>query len=118
VRSRRNGTRSYGKEKHKMGKYANHDEFGVNAPINYREDTTSESYLNGMTVIAPPGMKPKQVRGRKFEEKTNFRASARWHRNFDMAMFGGSDIGAPDYDHQQMSLEGKINGIKRIPGRS
>ena len=100
-----------------MGKYSNHDEFGVNAPINYREDTTSESYLNGMTAIAPPGMKPKQVRGRKFEEKTDFKASARWHRNFDMAMFGGSDIGAPDYDHQQMNLEGKINGIKRIPGR-
>ena len=100
-----------------MGKYANHDEFGVNAPINYREDTTSESYLNGMTTIAPPGMKPKQVRGRKFEEKTDFKASARWHRNFDIAMFGGSDIGTADYDNQQMSLEGKINGIKRIPGR-
>ena len=51
-----------------MGKYANHEEFGVNAPINYREDTTSESFLNGMTAITPPGMKPKKVRGRKFEE--------------------------------------------------
>jgi len=100
-----------------MGKYANHNEFGVNAPINYREDTTSESYLNGMTAIAPPGMKPKQGRGRKFEEKTDFKTSARWHRNFDMAMFGGSDIGALDYDNQQLSLENKLNGIKRIPGR-
>ena len=53
-----------------MGKYANHDEFGVNAPINYREDTTSESYLKGMAVIAPPGMRPKSERGQKFEKKT------------------------------------------------
>ena len=106
-----------GKEENRMGKYANHEEFGVNAPINYREDTTSESFLNGMTAIAPPGMKPKQSRSHKFEEKTDFKASARWHRNFDIAMFGGSDIGAPDYDIQQLSLEGKLNGIKRIPGR-
>ena len=100
-----------------MGKYANHDEFGVNAPINYREDTTSESYLNGMTAIAPPGMKPKQVRGRKFEEKTDFKTSARWHRNFDLAMFGGSDIESKDFESGQMSLEGKMNGVKRIPRR-
>ena len=100
-----------------MGKYANHEEFGVNAPINYREDTTSESFLNGMSAIAPPGMRPKQSRGRKFEEKTDFKASALWHRNFDVAMFGGSEIGAPDYDVQQLGLEGKLNGINRIPGR-
>jgi hypothetical protein len=100
-----------------MGKYANHEEFGVNAPINYREDSTSESFLNGMSAIAPPGMKPKLSRGRKFEDKTDFKASARWHRNFDMAMFGGSDIGTPDFEARQMSLEGKINGVKRIPGR-
>jgi len=99
-----------------MGKYANHEEFGVNAPINYREDTTSDSYLNGMMAIAPSGMKPKLVRGRKFEEKTDFKASARWHRNFDIAMFGGSDIGE-NSESGQMSLEGKLNGIKRMPGR-
>jgi len=99
-----------------MGKYANHEEFGVNAPINYREDTTSESYLEGMSVIAPPGMRPKIARGRKFEDKTDFKASARWHRNFDVAMFGGSDINA-DSESGQMSLEGKLNGIKRVPGR-
>ena len=52
-----------------MGKYANHEEFGVNAPINYREDTTSESYLKGMAVIAPPGMRPKEMRGHKFEKR-------------------------------------------------
>ena len=97
-----------------MGKYASHEEFGVNAPINYREDTTSDSYLEGMSVIAPQGMKPKAVRGRKFEEKTDFKASARWHRNFDMAMFGGSDIGS-DSESGQLNLEGKLNGIKRIP---
>jgi len=98
-----------------MGKYANHEEFGGNAPINYREDTTSESFLNGMTAIAPPGMMPKLVRGRKFEEKTDFKASARWHRNFDLAMFGGSDVDAPGSDAKQLNLEGKINGIERIP---
>ena len=99
-----------------MGKYSNHEEFGVNAPINYREDTTSQSYLEGMSVIAPPGMRPKIARGRKFEDKTDFKASARWHRNFDVAMFGGSDIEA-DSGSGQMSLEGKLNGIKRVPGR-
>jgi hypothetical protein len=100
-----------------MGKYANHEEFGVNAPINYREDTTSESFLNGMSAIAPPGMKPRASRGEKFEERTDFKASARWHKNFDLAMFGGSDIGTEDFETRQMSLEGKINGVKRIPGR-
>ena len=100
-----------------MGKYANHEEFGINAPINYREDTTSESFLKGMCTIAPPGMKPKETRGRKFEEKTDFKASARWHRNFDVAMFGGSDIGTADFESRQLSLEGKLDGIKRIPGR-
>ena len=100
-----------------MGKYANHEEFGVNAPINYREDTTSESFLNGMTVIAPPGMKPKHIRGRKYEEKTDFKASARWHRNFDVAMFGGSDVDTPGSETKQMDLEGKLNGVKRVPGR-
>jgi len=99
-----------------MGKYANHEEFGVNAPINYREDTTSQSFLEGMTIIAPSGMRPKVARGRKFEEKTDFKASARWHRNFDIAMFGGSDIGE-NSESGQMSLEGKLNGIKRVPGR-
>jgi len=61
-------------------------------------------------------MKPRVGRGRKFEEKTDFRASARWHRNFDIAMFGGSDIGE-NSESGQMSLEGKLNGIKRMPGR-
>ena len=100
-----------------MGKYANHEEFGVNAPINYREDTTSESFLKGMSVIAPSGMKPKQSRCRKFEEKTDFKASVRWHYNYDIAMFGGSDIAMPGSESKQLNLEGKINGVKRIPGR-
>ena len=98
-----------------MGKYANHEEFGVNAPINYREDTTSESFLKGMSAITPPGMKPKVSKGKKFEEKTDFKASARWHRNFDLAMFGGSDIESKDFESGQMSLENKLNGVKRIP---
>jgi len=100
-----------------MGKYANHEEFGVNAPINYREDTTSESYLNGMTTIAPPGMKPKEMRGQRFEGKTDFRASTIWHRNFDIAMFGGSEVDAPGSESKQMNLEGKLNGVKRLTRR-
>ena len=96
-----------------MGKYANHEEFGVNAPINYREDSTSESFLKGMSAIAPPGLKPKQSRGKKFEEKTDFKASATWHRNFDVAMFGGSDIGTQDYEAKQMNLERMFNGTER-----
>ena len=100
-----------------MGKYANHEEFGVNAPINYREDTSSESFLKGMSAITPPGMKPRDSRGKKFEENTDFKASARWHRNFDLAMFGGSDIESKDFESGQMSLEGKLNGVKRIPRR-
>ncbi len=88
-----------------MGKYANHEEFGINAPLNYREDTTSESFLKGMSAIAPPGMKAKATRGKKFEEKTDFKASAAWHRNFDVAMFGASEIGTQDYNANQMSLE-------------
>jgi len=101
-----------------MGKYANHEEFGVNAPINYREDTTSESYLGGMSKIAPPGMKPKMVRGERFEGKTDRRASAKWHRNFDIAMFGGSDIADTDYEAKQIQLEGLIDHVKRRPGRA
>jgi len=100
-----------------MGKYANHEEFGINAPINYREDTTSESYLKGMSVIAPPGMRPKQVKGRKFEEKTDFKASTRWHRNFDVAMFGGTDIPEPSSESKQMALEEMLDHVKRRPGR-
>ena len=99
-----------------MGKYANHEEFGVNAPINYREDTTSQSFLEGMMAIAPLGMRPRRLRGRKFEEKTDFKASARWHRNFDIAMFGGSDI-RDNSESSQIALEGKLNGIKRVLGR-
>ncbi|MBI2849759.1 MAG: hypothetical protein HYX80_01795 [Chloroflexi bacterium] len=96
-----------------MGKYANHEEFGGNAPVRYREDTTSESFLKGMSVIAPPGMKAKAARGKKFEEKTDFKASATWHRNFDVAMFGGSDIGTQDYEAKQMDLEKILNKINR-----
>ena len=100
-----------------MGKYRNHDEFGANAPINYREDTTSESYLDGMSRIAPPGMKPKSMRGQRFEEKTDFRASVKWHHNFDMAMFGGTDIDRPTSETKQRSMEELIDHIERRPGK-
>jgi hypothetical protein len=95
-----------------MGKYASHEEFGINAPINYRE-----SYLKGMSLIAPPGMRPKQAKGRKFEEKSDFKASTRWHRNFDIAMFGGTEIPAPSSESKQMALEEMLDHVKRRPGK-
>ena len=93
-----------------MGKYKNHEEFGGNAPLVYREETTEEVYLKGLAGISPPGMKPKAQRGRRFEEKTGFKASALWHRNYDQAMFGGSDIGTPDFINLQKILEGRQPG--------
>jgi hypothetical protein len=96
-----------------MGKYKDHEEFGGQAPVNYREETTSESYLKGMTGVAPPGMKPKAVRGQRFEEKTDFKASALWHKNYDQAMLGASDIGSPDYLNLQKILEGRPGETKK-----
>lgn len=98
-----------------MGRYADHEEFGANAPVNYREDTTIESYLKGMSTIAPPGMKPRVMRGKRFEENTDFKASVKWHRNFDISMFGGTDIELPSSATKQMRLEEMIDHIKRRP---
>ena len=100
-----------------MGKYANHEDFGAKAPVSYREDTTSQSYLKGMSSISPPGMKPKVSRGQKFEQKTDFKASALWHRNYDQAMFAGSDIGSSDYLNLQRILEMKPKETGRQPER-
>ncbi len=100
-----------------MGRYANHEELGVNAPINYREDTTEESYNEGMSRIAPPGMKPKAVRGQRFGTNTDFGASVRWHREWDKAMFGGTEVERPGSETKQTSLEGLIDHIERRPGK-
>lgn len=100
-----------------MGKYANHEDFGARAPVVYREETTSESYLKGMSAISPPGMKPRASRGQKFEQKTDFKASALWHRNYDQAMFADSDIGSSDYLNLQRILERKPGETGRQPGR-
>jgi hypothetical protein len=100
-----------------MGKYANHEDFGTKAPVSYREDTTSQSYLKGMSSISPPGMKPKVSRGQRFEQKTDFKASALWHRNYDQAMFAGSDIGSADYLNLQRILEMKPKETGKQPGR-
>ena len=98
-----------------MGKYKRHEEFGANAPINWREKTTSESYLKGMSSIAPPGMKPRQQKGKRFEARTDKPESAKWHHNYDIAMFGGTEIPKPAYQTKQMALEEMLNGITRIP---
>ena len=100
-----------------MGKYASHEDFGAKAPVSYREDTTSQSYLKGMSAISPPGMKPRASRGQKFEQKTDFKASALWHRNYDQAMFADSDIGSSDYLNLQRILERKPGETGRQPGR-
>ncbi len=100
-----------------MGRYADHRDFAANAPINYREDTTSEAYLVGMARIAPPGMRPRAVRGRNFEQRTGYSASARWHRNYDLAMFGATDIPEPGSEAKQRALEGLIDHIQRKPRR-
>ena len=96
-----------------MGKYANHEDFGAKAPVTYREETTSESFIKGMSGICPSGLKPKASRGQKFEQKTDFKASALWHRNYDQAMFAGSDIGSPDFEKMQRMLEGRVAQIKQ-----
>jgi hypothetical protein len=100
-----------------MGKYATHEEFGARAPVNYRQETTGEAYLKGMSSISPPGMKPKVSRGQKFAQKTDFQASALWHRNYDQAMFAGSDIASPNFLDLQRILEAKSGDLRRQPGR-
>ncbi|MDD5701276.1 MAG: hypothetical protein PHU23_04410, partial [Dehalococcoidales bacterium] len=64
-------------------------------------------FLKGMSTICPPGLKPRASRAQKFEQKTDFKASALWHRNYDQAMFAGSDIGSPNYLNLQKILETK-----------
>ena len=96
-------------------KYRDHQEFGANAPINWRDRTTSESYLKGMSGIAPPGLKPREQRGRRFEERTEQKKSAKWHRNYDVSMFDGTDIPPPNSESKQMALEEMIDGIERKP---
>ena len=100
-----------------MGKYKGHDEFGANAPINWREKATSEAYLKGMSKIAPPNMTPREQRGQRFAARTEKPESAKWHHNYDIAMFGGTDIPLPSSETKQMSLEELIRqgNIERIP---
>lgn len=88
-----------------MGKYASHNEFAGNAPPTWREETTSEIYLKGMSQIAPSGMKVKPSRAKRFEERTDRGASTRWHHNYDIAMFGGTEIPLPSSEAKQMTLE-------------
>ncbi len=52
-----------------MGKYTNHEDLGANAPLNWRENTQPELYLEGMSTIAPPGMKLKAERVNRFKAK-------------------------------------------------
>jgi len=94
-----------------MGKYKNHEEFGAAAPPNWRKETTAQVYLAGLSVIAPPGMKPRKKRGERFEDKTDERASARWHHNYDIAMFGGTDIPLPTSATKQLDLEARVRRL-------
>ncbi len=94
-----------------MAKYKNHEEFGAAAPPKWREETTAEVYLAGLSGIAPDGMKPKEKRGQRFREKTDEKASAKWHRNYDIAMFGGTDIPLPSSAAKQLDLEARIRRL-------
>ena len=102
-------------------KYRDHEQFGANAPRNWRDKTTSDAYLKGkdgrrgMQGIAPPGMSPRRDRATRFEEKTAKPESAIWHHNYDIAMFGGTDIPAPTSESKQLALEEMLNGVERIP---
>ncbi len=100
-----------------MGRYKNHEEFGSHAPLKYREETTQEVYLEGLAGICPPGMKPKVKRGQRFEEKTDFKASALWHRNYDQAMFGNYDLDGIGYQSLQKDLEQKLGETEEKAGR-
>ncbi len=111
-----------------MGKYKTHEEFGANAPINWRESTTAEAYIKGkngkggLQRIAPPGMKPRLDIAKRFEEKTDVQKSAKWHRNYDIVMFDSPespDVPGPDSVVRQLSLEelikrGEINRILQV----
>ncbi len=99
----------------KRRKYQDHAQFGANAPRNWRENTTGEVYGKGMQRIAPPGMRPRANRAERFEQRTGKPESATWHHNWDIAMFGGTDIPAPTTEDKQLALEDALNGIPRIP---
>ncbi|MBC8476977.1 MAG: hypothetical protein H8D49_01400 [Dehalococcoidia bacterium] len=99
----------------KKRKYRDHEQFGANAPINWRNKTTSDAYLEGMSRIAPPNMTPREQRGKRFEERTDKPESAKWHHNWDLAMFGGTEVSPPPIEPKQMALEEMLNGVERIP---
>ena len=88
-----------------MGKYASHDELAGNAPPDYRGQTTEEVYRKGLSRIAPPGMRPKESRCKRYDERTGFDASVTWHHNWDIAMFGGTEIERPTSESKQRTLE-------------
>lgn len=100
-----------------MGKYTSHQHLASNAPHNWRDRTTSEQYLRGMSRIAPPGMKPKAELGSRFEDNTDQPRSAKWHHNWDMRMFGGTCIPQPGIASKQMAMEELVGSgqIPRIP---
>ncbi len=98
-----------------MGKYRDHYQFGANAPRNWRDTTTVDSYLLGLGQVAPPGMRPRRVRGERFQQNTREPQSAKWHHNYDHAMFDGTCIPRPTHQAKQLELEAEINGIEHIP---
>ncbi len=58
-------------------------------------------------------MKPKTERGKRFEENIDLKAAAKWHHNFDRAMFGSTEVNAPHEAEKQLGLEKRPDDIKK-----
>jgi len=66
-----------------------------------------------MTIITPPGMKLKAERVNRFKAKIDRPHSTTWHHNYDVAMFGGTEIPGPSSETKQMHLEEMLDHIPR-----
>jgi len=89
------------------GQVRDHEEFGANALINYREDSTSESFLEGMSRIAPPGMKLKRRAARDSRKGPTVRPPP-----------GGTElrcVHVRGLGHRCTGLRDQANGTRRAP---
>lgn len=59
-----------------MGKYASWAELEAAVPAVYEEKATAAAFLAGLEKITPPGMRPKEERGRNYELGTRGKGRA------------------------------------------